>query len=138
MTMPLPPMSHPVQQAFAVCTDPCQTGLHHLRRLIFATAAAHSQIGRVVEDLRWGQPAYLTPDTGAACSLRIGPHRDGGFALLVHCKTHLIADFLAGPGAGQHTEGSRAVLFRTMADIADDPITQLIAGALTYHQRKAA
>jgi hypothetical protein len=131
-------MSHPVQQAFAAYTGQAQTGMHHLRRLIFTTASAHPQIGRVVEDLRWGQPAYLTPDTGAACSLRIGPRRDGGFALFVHCKTPLIADFLAGPGAGQRTEGTRAVLFQTMADIADDPITLLIAGALTYHQRKTA
>jgi hypothetical protein len=136
MTPQVPPMSGPVQQAFAACTGPCQTGMHHLRRLIFATAAARPQIGRMVEDLRWGQPAYLTPDTGAACSLRIGPHRDGGFALFVHCKTHLIADFLAGPGADQRTEGTRAVLFGTVTDIADDPITQLVAGALTYHLRK--
>jgi hypothetical protein len=138
MTLQLPPMSHPVQQAFAACTGSCQTGMHHLRRLIFTTAAAHPQIGRVVEDLRWGQPAYLTPDTRAACSLRIGPHHDGGFALLVHCQTHLIADFLAGPGVGHRTEGTRAVLYRTVAEIADDPIILLIAGALTYHQRKTA
>jgi hypothetical protein len=129
-------MSAPVQQAFAACSRANQNGMHHLRGLIFATAARQPQIGRVVEDLRWGQPAYLTPDTKAACSLRIGPHRDGGFALFVQCKTTLIADFLAGPGVGQRTEGTRAVLFRTAADIADGPVSLLIAGALTYHQRK--
>jgi hypothetical protein len=138
MTLQLPPMSHPVQQAFAACTGSCQIGMHHLRRLIFTTAAIHPQIGHVVEDLRWGQPAYLTPDTRAACSLRIGPHPDGGFGLFVHCKTDLIAAFLQGPGAGHRTEGTRAVLFRTAEEITDHPLTMLITGALTYHQRKTA
>jgi hypothetical protein len=130
------PMPPAVQAVFDACTDPDRTGLLRLRSLIFACADDHPEIGIVVEGVRWGQPAYLTPATGAACSLRIGPHRDGGFGLFVHCKTDLIATFLAGPGAGQRTEGTRAVLFRDAAEIAVTPVSMLVAGALTYHLRK--
>jgi hypothetical protein len=130
------PMPPAVQALFDACTDPDRMGLLRLRSLIFACADDHPEIGTLVEGVRWGQPAYLTPTTGAACSLRIGPSRHGGFGLFVHCKTDLIATFLAGPGAGQRTEGARAVVFRDVAEIPEAPILMLIAGALTYHLRK--
>ena len=132
----MPPMIDAVAQVLDGCTRQTRMGLLRLRSLIFACADDHPEIGTVVEGVRWGQPAYLTPTTGAACSLRIGPHRDGSFGLFVHCKTDLIATFLAGPGAGQRTEGTRAVLFRDAAEIPATPISMLIAGALTYHLRR--
>jgi hypothetical protein len=101
--------------------------------MILDEAARLPQVGRIEEALRWGQPAYLTPDTGAGCSLRIGPVKDGGFGLFVHCRTTLIEEFRAGPGGACRTEGTRAVLFRTAADIAEGPVGMLIAGALTWH-----
>lgn len=132
----IPAIPDEVQRVFDACTVQNRTGLLRLRSLIFACASDHPQIGSVVESLRWGQPAYLTPATGAACSLRIGAQRDDGFGLFVHCKTDLIATFLAGPGAGQRSAGKRAILFRDVADIQAAPIGMLIAGALTYHQRR--
>jgi Domain of unknown function (DU1801) len=132
MAEPLPPA---VQAVFEACSTDTQAGLHHLRGLILATAASLPAIGPVTEALRWGQPAYLTLATGAGSSLRIGPVPDG-FALFVHCKTTLIATFLSGPGAGQRHDGTRAILFRSVADIQDAQIRMLIANALTYHLGK--
>ncbi len=43
-----------------------------LRDLIFATAAATPGVGTIDEDLRWGQPAYLTAETQSGTALRLG------------------------------------------------------------------
>ena len=128
-----PPMMGAVQAVFDACTAPVRASLLELRSLIFARAALLPDIGPVTEGLRWGQPAYLTPDTGAGCSLRIGPMGKGGFALFVHCRTDLIETFLAGPGAGMKTQGTRAVLFHADEGIATIPVSMLIDRALTYH-----
>jgi hypothetical protein len=137
MTAASPAPTPDVQAMLNACTAPQQAGLTLLRDLIFARAARLPAIGPLTEALRWGQPAYLTLKTGAACSLRIGlppnSHGPEGFALYVHCRTDLIETFLAGPGHGHHTIGSRAVLFRTPQDIAPHPLAMLIDSALTWH-----
>ena len=131
-----------VQAAFNAFPEPAREGLMQLRDLIFARAADLPRIGPLTEALRWGQPAYLTLQTGAACSLRIGlpptSHGPDGFALFVHCRTDLIETFLAGPGHGHRTIGSRAVLFRSAQDIAPQPLALLINRALTWHLLRAS
>ena len=129
---PIPPA---ISKVIDACVPDVQTGLYHLRQLILTCAARLPAIGPVTEALRWGQPAFLTLETGAAASLRIGPVPDG-FALFVHCQTNLIAAFLSGPGAGFRTQGSRAVLFHGPDDIIDAPLTLLVGSTLTYRQRK--
>ena len=131
-----PPMSPQIKAAFDAFPPHARPGLDLLRALIFARAAEFPIIGRVTEGLRWGQPAYLTPDTGAACSLRIGMAPGGDVALFVHCKTGLIQSFAAGPGAGLRIQGTRAVLFKTATDIPAPAILLLIGQALTYHLAK--
>ena len=131
-----PPMVPQIEAAFDAFPPQARFGLTQLRALIFARAANLPAIGRLTENLRWGQPAYLTPDTGAACSLRLGLAPGGDFALLVHCKTGLIQSFAAGPGAGLRIQGTRAVLFKTADDIIAPAILLLIGQALTYHLAK--
>ncbi len=126
-------MTSKVRAAFDAAPPAARRGMLVLRAMILDQAAELPQVGRIEEALRWGQPAYLTPETGAGCSLRIGPIRDGGFGLFVHCRTSLIEEFRAGPGAALRTEGTRAVLFRTVEDILVGPVGMLIAGALTWH-----
>jgi hypothetical protein len=125
---------HPaVRAAFDAAPLAAREGMLVLRAMILDQAVRLPRIGRIEEALRWRQPAYLTPETGAACSLRIGTLRDGGFGLFVHCRTTLIEEFRSGPGAGMRTEGTRAVLFRAVEDIVAEPVGMLIVGALTWH-----
>ena len=131
-----PPMVPQVKAAFDAFPPPARPGLDLLRTLIFARAAEFPNIGPLTEDLRWGQPAYLTPDTGAACSLRIGIAPGGDVALFVHCKTGLIQSFAAGPGAALRIQGTRAVMFKSATDIPAPAILLLIGQALTYHLAK--
>ena len=136
--MDLPPIPAEVQAAYDACTDPVRLGMLRLRELVFAQAALMPQIGPLTEALRWGEPAFLTLQTGAACSLRIGPVKQGGFGLFVHCKSGLIPAFQAGPGAGLRFSGTRAVLFDSAAAIDPVQISLLIAQALGFHIAKRA
>jgi hypothetical protein len=133
----VPPPVPQIEAVLAACSDTQRNGLAALRAMIFRRAAELPRIGRLQEALRWGQPAYLTPDTGAGCSLRIGPAPGGDFALFVHCKTGLIDSFLTGPGAGQRVQGTRAVLFQK-ADEIPATLSLLIGQALTYHQHRSS
>jgi len=128
-------MSPEIARAFATFPPEARAGLMQLRQLILQTAASLPEIGRLQEALRWGQPAYLTPETNSASTLRLGVPKNGGFALFVHCRTSLIADFTPMAPPGTRFEGSRSVLFDEGAAIDAVATQWLIARALTYHSR---
>ena len=134
MDDPQPPFqSSQVRRAFAAFPQAVRPGLLHLRQLIFEVAERTDGTGRLEETLKWGQPAYLTPETKSGTTLRLGTPKSGGFALYVHCQTTLISDFSATfPGTFSY-EGNRAVLFTADTPIDDSPLRLLIANALTYH-----
>ena len=127
-----PTMSATVRAVFDSWPQPARGGLEHLRHLILTQATQLPEIGRVTEELRWGQPAYLTPETRAACSPRIGMAK-ADIALFVHCRTNLIETFAAGPGAGMRFQGTRGVLLRSTSEIDESALRFLIRSALTYH-----
>ena len=131
--MTLPAMPAEVRAVYDATPLPLRRGLYQLRDLIFAQAARMPQIGPLTEALRWGHPAFLTLDTGAACSLRIGPTKAQGIGLFVHCQTGLIATFASGAGAGLRFDGTRGVLFGPEDQIDLAQISVLIGQALGYH-----
>ncbi len=131
-------MSAPVAAAFAAFPPGAQPGLRALRALILSVAADTPEAGRLSEELRWGQPAYLTPDTGAGTTLRLGVPKSGGFALFVHCQTTLIEEFRALAGPDWPVEGRRAILFDGPGAIDDPALRLLICRALTYHLKGRA
>jgi Domain of unknown function (DU1801) len=122
-----------VAAVFASYSPSVQPGLQALRHLIFAEAASLPQVGPLTEDLRWGQPAYLTLATGAGSTLRLGVPKSGGYAIYVHCQTSLIADLATLAGPELRFEGNRAVLFQATDKVPDDLIRLLIRRALTWH-----
>lgn len=132
-----PPFEDPaVERAFAAFPADVSGDLLELRRLIFETAAATPGVGRVEEALRWGQPAYLTPDTRSGSTLRLGVPKEGGFALYVHCRTTLIAEFRALFPDDFCYDGNRAVRFGPGAAPAPEKLALLIAAALTYRRAR--
>jgi hypothetical protein len=38
-------------------------------------------VGALHETLKWGQPAYLTPETRSGTTLRLGVPKSGGYAI---------------------------------------------------------
>lgn len=124
-----------VRAVFDVVPERDRVGLLRLRELIFDIAESLDAVPAVKEDLRWGQPAYLTP-ARVGSTIRLGQPKTGGFAIYAHCQTPIISDFAeAYPGWDQY-DGNRAVLFTNPKQI--DPVRHgaLIASALTYHLNK--
>ena len=134
MTAP-PPMPPAVRVAFDAFPAPARTGCLALRALIFETAAQMPEIGCIAEELRWGEPAYLTPETKSGSTIRLGVPKSGGYALFVHCRTTLIADFREIAPPDWRFDGTRAVLFDTAHPPQPEPLALLIRAALTYHRK---
>ncbi|MCA0871544.1 DUF1801 domain-containing protein [Seohaeicola saemankumensis] len=124
-----------VADAFAAFPNPARAGVLRLRALIFEVAAGTPGVGRVQETLKWGQPAYLTPDTKAGSTLRLGRPKTGGYAIYAHCRTSLISDF-RGLFPQFTYDGNRAVLFRDQDRPPEEQIALLIGAALTYHRKR--
>ncbi|MGR3761377.1 DUF1801 domain-containing protein [Roseobacteraceae bacterium NS-SX3] len=131
-----PPFSSSaVEAAFAVPDPLARDGLLALRRLILETAASTPEAGRIEEALRWGQPAYLTPETKSGSTIRLGVPKGARFALFVHCQTRLIPEFAAAYPAWDRFESTRAVLFEHPREIEPMRHGWLIRRALIYHIR---
>ncbi|MEM1065865.1 MAG: DUF1801 domain-containing protein [Pseudomonadota bacterium] len=131
---PAPDYATPaVAAAFAAFPDSARAGLLRLRALIFDLAAETPAVGPLQETLKWGQPAYLTPETRAGSTVRLGVPKGGGFALYVHCQTTIVSEFRQVFPTDFAYDGNRGVLFEK--DPPPNAIAPLIRRALTYHLR---
>lgn len=125
-----------VAAVFDAWPDAPRRRLLRLRRLILDTARETEGVGRVEEMLKWGQPSYLTPETGSGSTVRIDRTGDG-YAIYFHCQTDLVETFRR-LYPGQFTfEGNRALRFRD-DDLPETELKHCISLALTYHRRKKA
>ncbi len=101
--------------------------------MIYEVAGDTTRVGPLEECLKWGQPAYLTSESGAGTTLRIGVPKNGGYALYVHCQTTLIRDFRNLFPDEFTYEGNRAIHFAKGQVFPEDPLRLLLKNALTYH-----
>ena len=122
-----------VQAAFERFDPAVRETLAAVRAMIYAEAAALPQIGRLAETLKWGQPAYLTPDRKAATTIRLGAPKAGGAAVFTHCQSSVMAEVQALAGPSVQFEGNRALLLEAGADLPEPALRHLIRRALTYH-----
>ena len=134
--MMYPFASAKVEEVFDLKDEEARRGLLALRELIFETAAENPAVGRVEETLRWGQPAYLTPDSKSGSTLRLGVPKGARFGLFVHCQSRLIPEYLVTFPAWDRVEGTRAVLFDHPDEVERIRHGWLIKRALTYHIRE--
>ncbi|MEM9550368.1 MAG: DUF1801 domain-containing protein [Pseudomonadota bacterium] len=125
-----------VAAAFAAFPDASRAGLLALRRLILDTAAKTPGVGSIHETLKWGQPSYLTHETGSGTTIRLGIPKEGGIAVFTHCQTTVIADFRALFPDTFRYDGNRAVMLPDPSAPPPDAIGMLIRSALTYHMNR--
>jgi len=123
-----------VADVFDAYPDPEKAQLLSLREMIFETAASTPQSGKVLEQLKWGQPSYATVDpvTGTPIRLGIPKKPNGSVALYVHCGTSLIQTYKTHYADTLAFEGKRAVLIDAEDDLPEEAIRHCIALALTY------
>lgn len=106
-----------------------------LRDLIFATAAATDGVGPLSEELRWGEPAYLTAATGSTIRIGWKADRTDRFALHFNCKTTLVGSFRTLFSEELAFDGNRSILFDEADELPETVLAMCIAMALTYHRK---
>ncbi len=126
--------------AFSSYPSSAQPGLRALRQLIFDTAASTEGVGAVEETLKWGQPAYLTSETGSGSTIRLAPtgaKSPHDYAMYFICNTNLVETFKDLFGDTFEYDGKRALLFSNGAPVPEDELQACVMMALTYHLAKA-
>ena len=122
-----------VKAVFAGYPEPERNQLLAIRDRIFETAEQTAGVGPLFETLKWGQPAYLTPQTRSGSTIRLGLPKSGGYAIYVHCQTTILSDFQqVFPDAFSY-EGNRAIQFDAEDPLQLSKLDLLISRALTYH-----
>ena len=98
---------------------------------------AGAGVGRLTETLKWGQPSYLTEQSGSGTTVRIDRLKPGdGYAVYFHCQSGLVGQFRElYPDAFKY-EGKRAIVFDSSDRVPAKELRHCIALALTHHARK--
>jgi hypothetical protein len=123
---------------FSIYPKPVRERLLFLRQMIFDVAKKTSGVGKLEEALRWGQPSYLTPETGSGSTIRIDGIKDepGKYAMYFICTSRLIEDFKDLYKDDMKFEGNRSIVFDVKDRLPEAALRHCISLALTYHLRK--
>jgi len=127
-----------VAARFAAYPPAVRRKLLALRRLIFATAAKTQGVGMLEESLRWGEPAYLTTESGSGSTIRMDwkRARPDEYALYFNCRTGLVPSFRRRFSKILRFEGNRAIVFGARERLPVAAVSQCVAAALTHHLRR--
>ncbi|PCJ62209.1 MAG: hypothetical protein COA73_06860 [Candidatus Hydrogenedentota bacterium] len=107
-----------------------------LRILIFETAQNTDGVGRIQETMKWGQPSYITSETGSGTTIRIDRFGDDKVAFFFHCQTTLGSTFRDIFGDQLQYEKNRAIILDTTLPLPEKELETCIGMALTYHLDK--
>ena len=129
-----------VAKVFDAYPDAVRAKLLTLRAMILETAAKLDGVGPLEETLKWGQPSYLTVQSGSGSTIRIDRVKadDDRVAMYFHCQTDLVATFRELYPAQMEYGGNRSILFDAAARIPEKALRHCIGLALTYRARKGA
>lgn len=129
-----------VERKFAAYPPAMRRKLLALRTLIFKTAKGTDGVGDLEETLKWGEPAYVTAQSGSGSTIRIDWKKanPGQYAMYFHCQTNLVETFRTIFPREFAYEGNRAIVFDADSKVPADSLAFCIAAALTYHAQKKA
>ena len=131
------PITNPaVAKAFEAYPPKIRRKLLALRELILQTAASTQGVGQLDETLKWGEPAYLTTESGSGSTVRIDwkASKPNQYAMYFNCQTTLVETFKTLFPNEFTYEGNRAIVFQESAPIPEDALAFCVAAALTYHR----
>lgn len=126
-----------VAAVFAAYPAALRKRLLALRELVFDVAARTEGVGPLTETLKWGQPSYLTEESGSGTTVRIDRLRKGdGYAICFHCQSGLVPTFRELYPDTFRFEGKRALTFEPGDRLPVRALRHCIGLALTHHLRK--
>ena len=101
-----------VASLFKAYPSAVRSKLMALRELVLNTAAKTAGVGRLTETLKWGQPSYLTEETGSGTTVRIDRLKAAdGYAVYFHCQSGLLGQFRELYPETFRYQGKRAIVF---------------------------
>ena len=123
-----------VAEVFDTYPAPLRKRLLSLRRLIFDVASKTEGVGRIDETLRWGEPAYVTAESGSGSTIRIDRKKNcaGKYAMYFHCQTTLVDTFRTLFPKTFKFEGNRSIVFDVTDRVRAKELSLCIRMALTY------
>ncbi|WP_298280610.1 DUF1801 domain-containing protein [uncultured Bradyrhizobium sp.] len=134
-----PPQAKAADSLFDGYPAPVKAKLLALRRLIFEAAKTTKGVGALEETLKWGQPSYLTAETGSGSTIRIDQVKPAAdqVAVYFHCQTNLVETFRELYPELSYS-GNRAILLDVAGKLPEVELRHCVALALTYHLNKKA
>jgi hypothetical protein len=117
---------------------PVRDKLLALRSMIFDVAKETPGVGNLEEGVRWGQPSYLTSETGSGSTIRIDQIGGEGrkYAMYFICTSGLVEEFKELYRGEMKFEGNRSIVFDVADTLPEAALRHCISLALTYHKRK--
>jgi len=126
-----------VAAVFAAYPADLRRKLIAVRELIFKVAGDIDGVGPLTETLKWGQPSYLTMESGSGSTVRIDRLKKAeGYAIYFHCQSGLVDQFRRIYPKTFRYEGKRAILFDGSERLPVRALGHCIGLALTHHARK--
>ena len=125
-----------VAAVFKAYPPALRSRLMALRELVFDIASSTEGVGPLTETLKWGQPSYLTQETGSGSTVRIDRRKKGdGYAIYFHCQSGLVPTFRELYPDTFRFDGKRALLFEPGERLPVRALSHCIGLALTHHLR---
>ena len=129
--------SSDVRSVFEAYPPALRAKLMALRELVFDAAAEAEGVGSLTETLKWGQPSYLTAETGSGTTVRIDRLKAAdGYAVYFHCRSGLLGRFRELYPETFQYEGKRAIVFTAGDRLPAGELRHCLALAFTHHSRK--
>lgn len=112
--------------------------LLEIRELIFKHASADESIGELTETLKWGEPAYLTEQSGSGSTIRLGykDKQPDKVAIYFNCQTTIVKHIQQRFDGLFECVDNRAVLIPLEDPLRRDALSDCIDISLKYHLNK--
>lgn len=124
-----------VQLKFDSYPEKAKNRMKHLRSLILDEAELDSDILRIEETLKWGEPSYKSPN-GTVVRIDYKDKNEGYFGMYFQCSSQMIPSIKALFGDLFHYEKTRALIFHHDDVLPEKALTRCINMALNYHNLK--
>jgi len=127
--------SNEVKELIKSYPDIAQRKLLQLRNLIISTAESISEINKIEETLKWGEPSYSTK-IGSTIRIDWKQKNPNQYSMYFNCKSKLIDTYKEIYKDIFEFKGNREIIFQMNKSIPTEELSHCIELALTYKKRK--
>ena len=135
MTQTIP---NDVKDTFDSYPEAAGKRLMQVRQLIFKCASKDNAICELKETLKWGEPAYLTEQTGSGSTIRLGykDNQPDTVAVYFNCQTTIVKDIQQRYPDQFKCENNRVLLLPIGKPLPKKELSECLEIALKYHINK--